>query len=126
MLVTVSGHHVDVTSAMKDYAFEKADKLARYFGAKEAVVTLKIERGRQIAELIVYAPRHHTLIAEAENPDMYAAIDIVADKMQRQLKKLKEKWADHHAKEGRQAEEEAAAAASETEIEDEETEEAEQ
>jgi len=113
--VTVSGHHVDVTSAMKDYAFEKAEKLARYFGAKEAVVTLKIEHDRQIAELIVYAPKRHTLIAEAENADMYASIDIVADKMERQLKKLKEKWSDHHAKEGRQAEESAGALAPEAE-----------
>ena len=104
LLVTVSGHHVDVTAAMKEYAQEKADKLARYFGAKEVVVTLKVERGRQIAEFIVYAPRRHTLIAEAEQQDMYAAIDLVADKMERQLTKLKEKWSDHHAKETRQAE----------------------
>jgi len=103
--VTVSGHHVDVTAAMKEYAHEKADKLARYFGAKEVAVTLKVEGGRKIAELIVYAPRRHTLIAEAEQPDMYAAIDLVTDKMERQLTKLKEKWSDHHAREGRQAEE---------------------
>ena len=125
MLVTVSGHHVDVTPAMKEYAFEKADKLARYFGAKEAVVTLKIERDRQIAEMIVYAPRHHTLMAQTEQLDMYAAIDLVTDKMERQLKKLKEKWSDHHAKESRKAEEAAAIPASETEMEDEESEETE-
>ena len=123
MLVTVSGHHVDVTPAMKEYAFEKADKLARYFGAKEAVVTLKIECDRQIAEMIVYAPRHHTLMAETEQSDMYAAIDLVTDKMERQLKKLKEKWSDHHAKESRKAEQAAAIPASETEVEDEESEE---
>jgi len=126
LLVTVSGHHVDVTPAMKDYAFEKADKLARYFGAKEAVVTLKIERDRQIAELIVYAPRRHTLIAEAVHEDMYAAIDVVTDKMERQLKKLKEKWSDHHAKEGRQAEEAAAALTPEVETQPEESEESEE
>lgn len=110
MIVTVSGHHVDVTTAIKDYAHEKAERLARYFGAKEAAVTLKIEGGRQIAEFIVYAPKHHTLIAVAENPDMYAAIDVVADKMERQLVRLKEKWGDHHAKEGRLAEQEEAQA----------------
>jgi len=117
--VTVSGHHVDVTPAMKEYAFEKADKLARYFGAKEAVVTLKIERDRQIAEMIIYAPRHHTLMAQTEQSDMYAAIDIVTDKMERQLKKLKEKWSDHHAKESRKAEQAAPIPASETDVEEE-------
>lgn len=110
MQVIVSGHHVEVTAAMKDYAYEKAERLARYFGAREALVTLKIERDRQIAEFIVYAPRHHTLIAVSENPDMYAAIDVVYDKMERQLVRLKEKWSDHHAKEGREFEREAAAA----------------
>ena len=107
MLVKISGHHVDVTPAMKDYAYEKADKLARYFGAKEVAVTLKIEGDRQIAEFIVYAPKHHTLIAETEHADMYAAIDTVVDKIERQLVRLKEKWADHHAKGGGLAEESA-------------------
>jgi putative sigma-54 modulation protein len=95
---------------MKDYAYEKADKLARYFGAKEAVVTLKIERDRNIAEFIVYAPKHHTFVAESDHPDMYAAIDIVSEKMERQLRKLKEKWSDHHAREVREPEEAQAAA----------------
>ena len=108
MLVTVSGHHVDVTLAMKDYATEKAERLARYFGAREATVTLKIEGGRHLAEFIVYAPKHHTLIAEAEGLDMYAAIDVVVDKIERQLVRMKEKWADHRAKEGRTASEAAA------------------
>lgn len=108
MLVTVSGHHVDVTAAMKDYAHDKADRLARYFGAKEVTVTLKMEGGRHIAEFIVYAPKHHTLIAEAEGVDMYAAIDVVVDKIERQMVRMKEKWLDHHAREGRTASESAA------------------
>ena len=126
MLVTVSGHHVDVTPAIKDYAYEKADKLARYFGAKEVVVTLKIEGGRHIAEFIVYAPKHHTLIATSEHADMYAAIDVVVDKIERQLVRLKEKWQDHHAKEGGlggRSEEVSAQAEAEAEAEAEETEE---
>lgn len=123
MLVTVSGHHVDVTPAMKDYAYEKADKLARYFGAKEVAVTLKIEGGRQIAEFIVYAPKHHTLIAETQHVDMYAAIDVVVDKIERQLVRLKEKWLDHHAKEGGLAEEAASEQTAAEAAESEETEE---
>jgi len=103
---------------MKDYAFEKADRLARYFGAKEALVTLKIERERHIAELIIYAPRHHTLIAVVEHSDMYAAIDLASDKMERQLVKLKEKWYDHHAKEGRAGGGEETAEAAEAEEEE--------
>lgn len=124
MLVRVSGHHVDVTPAMKDYASEKADRLARYFGAREADVTLKIEGGRHVAEFIVYAPKHHTLIAEAEGVNMYAAIDIVVDKVERQMVKMKEKWSDHHAKEGRFAPEgEAAEGLEETQEETKEAEE---
>ena len=93
---------------MKDYASEKAEKLARYFGVREVTVTLKTEGGRHIAEFIVYAPKHHTLIAEVQGVDMYAAIDLVVDKIERQLVRMKEKWADHRAKEGRTASEAAA------------------
>ncbi|HLG29518.1 MAG TPA: ribosome-associated translation inhibitor RaiA [Candidatus Brocadiales bacterium] len=92
MDITISGRHLNVTEAMKDYARKKAAKLERFFDRiRKIQVTLDVEGERQIAEMIVSAARGSTLIAEVSAADMYAAIDLAVDKLEKQLIRHKEK-----------------------------------
>ncbi|MGR3309493.1 MAG: ribosome hibernation-promoting factor, HPF/YfiA family [Candidatus Brocadiales bacterium] len=95
MNITISGRHLSVTEAMKDYAHKKAAKLERFFDRITKIqVTLDVEGERQTAEMIVSAARGSTLIAEVATGDMYSAIDLAVDKLERQLTRHKEKLYD--------------------------------
>ncbi|HHT9124300.1 MAG TPA: ribosome hibernation-promoting factor, HPF/YfiA family [Candidatus Brocadiia bacterium] len=92
MDITISGRHLSITEAMKEYARKKASKLERFFDRiRKIQVTLDVEGERQTAEMIVSATRGSTLIAEVAATDMYAAIDLAVDKLERQLTRHKEK-----------------------------------
>jgi len=96
MNLAVTGHHIEVTESLKDYVREKMDKLERHFDELSDIhVILSVEKLRQQAEatLNLDGTRIH---AEAENQDMYAAIDGLTDKLDRQVIKHKEKLKDHH------------------------------
>ena len=91
MQIRISGHHVEVTDSLKAYVEEKVQKLERHFdNITKADVTLTVEKQRQIAEGNMHISGHD-LHASAESEDMYAAIDAMADKLDRQLLKHKEK-----------------------------------
>ena len=92
MRITLSGRHVTITEAIRDYAREKVEKLSKYFeGITNAQVKLSVEGVQHSAEIIVAAAGGATIIASASSNDMYGAIDIVSDKVERQLKKHKGK-----------------------------------
>lgn len=91
MQITVSGHHVEVTDAMRDYVNTKVSKLHRHFDQiTNTDVTLTVEKLVQKAEATVHVAGAD-LFAHAESEDMYAAIDGMTDKLDRQLIKHKEK-----------------------------------
>ena len=91
MQITVSGHHVEVTDAMRDYVNTKVSKLHRHFDQiTNTDVTLTVEKLVQKAEATVHVAGAD-LFAHAESVDMYAAIDGMTDKLDRQLIKHKEK-----------------------------------
>ncbi len=91
MQINVSGHHVDVTPALREYVNTKLSKLQRHFdNITNAQVTLTIEKTIQKAEATVHLAGAD-LFAACESEDMYAAIDQMADKLDRQLLKHKEK-----------------------------------
>lgn len=91
MQITVSGHHVDVTPALRDYVTTKLSKLQNHFdNITKTAVTLTVEKLVQKAEASVHVAGAD-LFAECESEDMYAAIDSLADKLDRQLIKHKEK-----------------------------------
>lgn len=99
MNLTVTGHHVDVTQSMRNYVTEKMDRLERHFDNVSNVhVILSVEKLRQKAEATIKV-RGATLYADTTDADMYAAIDILTDKLDRQIIKHKEKTKDHHRKE---------------------------
>lgn len=91
MQITVSGHHVDVTPALRDYVNTKLSKLQNHFdNITNTEVTLTVEKLVQKAEANVHVAGAN-LFAACESEDMYAAIDSLADKLDRQLIKHKEK-----------------------------------
>lgn len=90
MQVNITGRHVEITPALRRYVEEKAERLHRYFDrATRLQVTLRVEGERHIAEMILATVRGVTLIGEEVAGDMYAAVDLVTDKLGRQLRKLK-------------------------------------
>ncbi|ARU55965.1 ribosome-associated protein [Oleiphilus messinensis] len=91
MQLNISGHHVELTDALKDYVNSKLSKLERHFDHISNVqVTLSVEKLRQIAEATIHASGAD-IHATAEHEDMYAAIDALLDKLDRQVLKHKEK-----------------------------------
>jgi putative sigma-54 modulation protein len=96
MQLNVSGHHVEVSEALKAYATEKFDKLKRHYDhITNAHVVLSVEKLRQRAEATVHVSGAE-LFAEVDSDDMYAAIDMLTDKLDRQLIKHKEKVVERH------------------------------
>jgi putative sigma-54 modulation protein len=96
MQVTISGHHVDVTPALHSYVEDKLARLKRHYERiTDVQVILSVVKLTQKAEATVQVSGK-ALHADAEDHDMYAAIDAMADKLDRQLKKYKEKNTDHH------------------------------
>ena len=91
MQVNISGHHVEVTDSLKDYTTEKLSKLERHTADIVSInAILSIEKTRQIAEATIHV-KGADLFANAESDDMYAAIDALSDKLDRQVIKYKEK-----------------------------------
>jgi putative sigma-54 modulation protein len=95
MQLNITGHHVDLTDSMRDYVNTKFEKLERHFDHITNVqVTLTVQNLRQEAEATVKLSGGE-LFAKAENDDMYAAIDSLIDKLDRQVIKHKEKLQSH-------------------------------
>ncbi|MEW6354430.1 MAG: ribosome-associated translation inhibitor RaiA [Pseudomonadota bacterium] len=100
MQINVSGHHVDITPALRAYVVSKIDRLERHFDQVTDVrVTLSVEKLRQKAEATIHI-NGATLFADAEDTDLYAAIDALSDKLDRQITRHKEKLTDHHRANG--------------------------
>ncbi len=97
MRMTITGHHVEVSPALRAYATEKMQKLSRHFDNVVSVdVILKKEKLEHIAEASVHAGGRSLFAAQTE-ADMYAAIDGMSDKIDRQVRRLKDRLRDHHA-----------------------------
>jgi putative sigma-54 modulation protein len=95
MQITISGHHVEVTPALNEYVISKFERLQRHFdNITKTEVTLIVEKLVQKAEANVHVSGAD-IFANAESEDMYTAIDLLADKLDRQLIKHKEKKRGH-------------------------------
>jgi putative sigma-54 modulation protein len=95
MQLNISGHHVDVTDPLREYVESKFERLQRHHShITNMEVTLIVEKQVQKAEGNVHISGAD-LFAAAESDDMYAAIDALADKLDRQLIKHKEKARPH-------------------------------
>ena len=98
MQITITARHFELTKAIRDHVEKACDKLEKYFDHIINVhVTLALENNRNLVEMSLHAS-HFNLQSEAEELDMYLALDSAIDKMEGQIKKLKEKVTDHQKK----------------------------
>jgi putative sigma-54 modulation protein len=96
MQLTISGHQIDLTDSMKHYIGEKMERIERHFDHLNSIdVVLHVEKIRHKAEATINA-KGVTLHAQADSDNMYATIDNLADKLDSQVRKHKEKITDHH------------------------------
>jgi len=95
MQLSISGHHLDVSEALKNYVTEKFLRLERHFDhVIDVHVILSVEKLVQKAESTVQV-NGAKLFAEDSQDDLYAAIDGLIDKLDRQIIRHKEKLSDH-------------------------------
>ena len=98
MQLNVSGHHVEVTDSLREYVESKVKKTASHFDLVSDVhCILTVEKLRHKAEATVRV-NGGTIYADHTEEDMYAAIDGMVDKIERRVRKYKEKLVDHHAR----------------------------
>ena len=100
MKLNIRGDKLIVTDAIKDYIDEKLEKIDKYFDNNdfEAKVIVRVANNKQIIEVTIPTNKY-TLRAEESNEDLYAAIDLVVDKLERQIRKNKTKLNDRYKKE---------------------------
>lgn len=101
MQIDIHGHQIEITPALRDYVETRFSRLARHFDHPMDIrAQLSVNKPEHTAEATVNLPGKKTLHADACTHDMYAAIDLLTDKLDRLLMKHKEKMVDHHRGEG--------------------------
>ncbi|MBC7470940.1 MAG: ribosome-associated translation inhibitor RaiA [Ramlibacter sp.] len=101
MNLTISGHHLEVTQALRNYVTTKLDRITRHFDQVVDIrVILTVEKQkekdrRQRAECNIHV-RGNDLFAESSHEDLYAAVDELVDKLDRQVGRHKTRVQDHH------------------------------
>jgi ribosome hibernation promoting factor len=101
MNIIVTGRHIEITPALKTYAEKKIKRFDRYLSnIAEAIVTISVEKYRHKVEVLMKA--NGVLIqAEGITGDVYSSIDEVTEKLERQVKRYKEKLVSHRKGEGK-------------------------
>lgn len=101
MNLTISGHHLDITPSLREYVLTKLDRVTRHFDqVVDVTVLLSVEKlrekeRRQKAEVTLHV-KGKDIFIEQSSEDMYAAIDQLMDKLDRQVCRHKGKLQDHH------------------------------
>lgn len=101
MQINISGHNIDITTALRDYINNKFKRRLQQYDANitNIQVILSVAKLEQRADATIQLAGA-TVHADMSHTDMYAAIDGMIDKLDRQLVKHKEKTTDHHRSEG--------------------------
>ena len=95
MQLSISGHHLDITEAIKQHSTEKLSKIKHHFDHLINInMVLGVEKDVQKAEATIHVSGAD-LFAKAESSDMYASIDQMVNKLESQIRKHKEKLNDH-------------------------------
>ncbi len=96
MNLQISGHHLEITPAIHAYVTGKLERVTRHFdNVIDVSVILSVEKLKQKAEVTVHLSGKDVYV-EAIEDDLYAAIDSLSDKLDRQVQKHKQKVQDHH------------------------------
>ncbi|MDO4636047.1 MAG: ribosome-associated translation inhibitor RaiA [Lautropia sp.] len=97
MNLSISGHHLEVTPALRDYVTSKLDRIRHHFDQViDVSVILSVDKSVQRAEMKLLVAGKE-LFAEATHTDLYAAIDTLIDRLDRQVIKYKQKRQSHDA-----------------------------
>lgn len=98
MRVTITGRHMEITEALKARVQESLEKARGHFDRlMDADVVLSVEKHRHIVEITLHAngARFH---GKVSSPDMYTSVDAVADKLNKQIRKFKDRNHSHKAR----------------------------
>ena len=96
MNLNITGHHIEVTPALRDYVSGKVGKVIRHFDHVTSVhVILSVEKLVQKADITLHV-KGKDIYADSSDTDLYAAIDKLVDKLDRQVLKYKNKNQDHN------------------------------
>lgn len=96
MSITITGRHMEVSGTLKERILGKLEPMLQEYPQVEHMhVIFNIEKFRQIVEVIIQAKRHVRVEAKVETDDMYKSIDQVVDKIDRQLRRSRDKVVDH-------------------------------
>lgn len=92
MQITVSARHMGISEPLKDYCQEKSQRLTRFFDRIQSIeVILDGNDGQHFAEMIVHSEGTQPFVAREQHDDAYAAVDLMLDKIERQIRRHKEK-----------------------------------
>lgn len=92
MHINITGHHIEITDSLRAYVTEKVGRIERHFDrVTGAHVILRLEKNQNLAEATLNIGGGPDIFANADNDDLYAAIDALGDKLDRQVLKHKEK-----------------------------------
>ena len=96
MQLNMTGHHVEVTPPMRDYATKRVERLQKHFERIISIdLTFNVEKLDQIVKAHIHTPGAN-FNANSKAEDIYSAIDLLVDKLDRQIKKHREKETGHH------------------------------
>lgn len=100
MNLNLTGHHLEITPAMREYVLGKLVRVSNHFDhVIDVKVTMSVEKLVQKVEATIHVPGND-IHAESSDENMYSAIDTLTDKLDRQVLKHKEKQGDHHKTNG--------------------------
>lgn len=96
MEILVTGRHMDVTDEVREFVLGKAGKLSKFYDRIHEIEVILVHEAEEFsAEMIVRADQKHTFVASGSGPDIVGVVDGITEKLERQLKKLKEKRRNH-------------------------------
>jgi len=96
MQINITGHHIEVTPALRAFVTEKLQRISRHFDHVISInVILKVENPHQQAEATVHAAGK-SIFAQEANSDMYAAVDGLVDKLDKQVRRYKDRLRGNH------------------------------
>ncbi len=96
MNIHFTGRHMEVTDAIRTYATEKFDRIYRHYDKITSIqVIFSVEKVAQQVEAVLHIPGGEQIHAHSESEDMYTSIDLLADKIDSQVRKYKDKQKDH-------------------------------
>lgn len=92
MEITITGRNTSISETMKKQAVDKLSRLSRHNDMlTRADVVMRVEGDRQMIEMVAHSRKGGPFVGKAEHTDMYAAVDLLVDKMERQVRRHKEK-----------------------------------